>query len=402
VKVLQVSPAYYPALSFGGPIMTTLALNRLLCKNHQVTTLTTPLGLDPAAAAGIRYATPLPSPCGSTLIYQPYSGYQHFTWSPATLAWLRTNAKHFDVVMLQGVWNFPLMAAAWVCQRRGIPYLVFPHGTLSEEAVHLRSGLKKRVMLSLFVRRMLERAARIVFNTPYEVRKVQSHLHLAVTPAIIPNIVDAAEFSSLPARGALRRRLGIADDTIVLLHLGRVAPVKRLTATIGALARLRAQRHKVVLVVVGGDEAAYQAQVSKLASELGIAGEVFFTGLLGREASVQAMVDADVFVLPSMSENFGMAVAEAMLAQLPVIVSDNVGLAEDVAASGAGLVVPLADGDNGLAEAIASLIADPARRARMGEAGRAFASAAYSEAGVSAHIEQLLVAVKREVSGHAA
>lgn len=397
MKVLQVSPAYYPALSFGGPIMTTLALNRLLCKNHQVTTLTTPLGLGSDDAADIVFDTPLPSPCGSSLIYQPYSGYQHFTWSPPTLAWLRKNARQFDVVLLQGVWNFPLMAAAWVCQQQGIPYMVFPHGTLSEEAVMLRSGLKKRLMLAVFVRRMLERASRIVFTTPYEVRKVQNHLRLDITPAVIPNIVDATEFLSLPARGALRQHLGISDETIVLLHLGRVSPVKRLTTTVAALAQLRAAGRPVALVVVGGDESGYQAAVTNLATDIGVSAEIYFTGLLGRDASKQALVDADIFVLPSMSENFGMAVAEAMLAKLPVVISDNVGLAQDVEASGAGVVVPLAGGDEAFAAAIAKLIDDPSQRATMGEAGCALASAAYSEAAVTARMEALL----NEVQGGA-
>jgi glycosyltransferase involved in cell wall biosynthesis len=401
MKVLQVSPAYFPALSFGGPIMTTLALNRLLCRNHQVTTLTTPLGLGSDDAAGIVFDTPLPSPCGSELIYQPYSGYQHFTWSPASLGWLRKNARQFDVVMLQGVWNFPLMAAAWVCQQQGIPYLVFPHGTLSEEAVQLRSGMKKRIMLAVFVRRMLERAARIVFTTPYEVVKVQSHLRLDITPAMIPNIVDDTEFLSLPARGALRHQLGIAEDTTVLLHLGRVAPVKRLTTTVSALAQLRANGKPVALVVVGGDESGYQAAVTQLATELGVTADIYFTGLLGRDASKQALVDADIFVLPSMSENFGMAVAEAMLARLPVVISDNVGLAQDVAASGAGLVVPLASGDTAFAAAIAQLIDDPLQRTRMGEAGRALAKAAYSEAAVMARMEMLLNEVQGGAIRHA-
>ncbi len=61
MRVLQVSPAYYPALAFGGPIMTTLALNRLLARHHQVTTLTTPLGLSHEDAAAIVFDTPLAS-----------------------------------------------------------------------------------------------------------------------------------------------------------------------------------------------------------------------------------------------------------------------------------------------------------------------------------------------------
>lgn len=397
MKILQVSPAYYPALSFGGPIMTTLALNRLLCKRHQVTTLTTPLGLNRAELDRVRFDVPVQSPCGSSLVYQPYSGYQHFTWSPASLAWLRRNAQKFDVVMLQGVWNFPLMAAAWVCQQYGIPYVVFPHGTLSEDAVKLRSGLKKRVMFTLFVKRMLERACCVVCTTAFEVAKVRSHLHLNIDTAVIPNIVDDTEFIPLPSRGLLRHNLGISDETTVLLHLGRVSPVKRLSTTVKVLAKLRAAGKSVALLVVGGDDSGHQSEIVQLAAELGVTIDVHFTGLVGRDASIQALVDADIFILPSLSENFGMAVAEAMLARLPVVISDHVGLAQDVEAAGAGVVVPLAAGDEAFAKAVSELIDDPSRRMALIEAGHAFVKATYCEAVVASQMESLLRDVKVRV-----
>lgn len=396
MKILQVCPAYYPALSFGGPILSTLALNKLLSKRHEVTTLTTPLGLEPGDAQRIVFDRPTPSPCGGTLVYQPYSGYQHFTWSPASLAWLRRHARQFDVVLLQGVWNFPLMAAAWVCQRQGIPYALFPHGTLSEEAVTLRSGLKKRLMLALFVRSMLERASRIVFTTRYEVAKVQSHLHFKLSPAVVPNIVDDTEFDVLPPRGALRNQLQISDDAVVLLHLGRVTPVKRILTSVRVLSRLRQVGKPVVLLVVGGDESGHRAEIVELAESLGVCGQVHFTGLLGREASKQAFADADIFLLPSLSENFGMAVAEAMLARLPVVISDHVGLAQEVAGMSAGIVVPLAAGDEGFANAVSGLIDDPLQRMALAEAGRVFAQSAYSEAAVASKMERLLDDIRCE------
>jgi len=389
MKILQVGPAYYPAISIGGPIFSVYALNRMLCKRHRVTVLTTTLGLSPKEKENIEFDKPISSPCGSTLIYQPYSGYDHFTWSPASLWWLWHNARSFDVVMIQGVWNFPLMAAAWVCQQQSIPYMVFPRGTLYKETVMLRSGFKKRMMLILFVRRMLERANRILFTTQDEAVKVQSYLRFNLRAAVIPNIVDNGDFFRLPFRGSLRHRLGIEANTTVLLHLGRVSPKKGLYTTVQMLAHLRAAGKPVVLVVVGGDDSGHLSEIAHLADALGLSSEVHFTGLLGREESMQALVDADIFILPSLSENFGMAVVEAMLARLPVVISDHVGIASEVAAAGAGIVVPLEAGPEAFAKAVSDLIDDSSLRSALGAVAETFARAFYSEDAVSLGLEHL-------------
>jgi glycosyltransferase involved in cell wall biosynthesis len=398
MKILQIAPAYYPALSIGGPILSTLALNKLLTiNNHQVTTLTTPLGLCDADARKITYGTPVDSPCGSSLIYQPYSGYAHFTWSPASLRWLKKHAKEFDLVIVQGVWNFPLMAAAWVCQRDGIPYALFPHGTLYRETVNLRSGIKKRFMLLLFVRRMLKRAARVVFTTTDEAQKVQAFLGLQLRVAMVPNIVDPAEFEFLPKRGALRQLLGIPADTAILLHLGRITRKKALHTTLDVLARLHAKGKKVSLLIVGGDEAGQQAELEQQAQHLGISAAVHFTGLLDRLQITQALADSDVFMLPSLSENFGIAVVEAMMARLPVVISDHVGLAPDIAAAGSGVVVLLSEGAPAFADAVSKLLDSDEYRKVLGEAGRQFAIDNYSNAAVSDKIELLLNDIQQEI-----
>jgi len=391
LKILQVSPAYYPAICIGGPIFSTLALSKsLVASGHALTTLTTPLGLNQQDTAEVELGRSVQITRGHAIVYQPYSGYAHFTWSPPTLRWLRQHAKEFDLLILHGVWNFPLLAAAWICQRQSIPYVLYPHGTLYRDTVTLRSGLKKRIMLALFVRRMLRRAARVVFTTSDEAQKVQAFLGLKLSASIVPNIVDHSEFESLPTRGSLRRELGIPADSSVLLHLGRIATKKGLNTTLDVLARLRVAGRKVSLLIVGGDEGGLQAQLELQAQRLGIEAHVYFTGLLGRQQTLQALVDSDVFILPSLSENFGMAVVEAMLASVPVVISDHVGLAPDVASAAAGVVVPLSGGAAAFTDAVGKLLDMDEYRRELGAAGRYFAIANYSNSAVSGRVESLL------------
>jgi glycosyltransferase involved in cell wall biosynthesis len=157
-----------------------------------------------------------------------------------------------------------------------------------------------------------------------------------------------------------------------------------------AVAALRRQHRDVVLVIVGGDDEGHKTNVQAVAAELGVEDAVIFAGLLGREEGKKALVDADVFVLPSHSENFGMAVVEAMLCRLPVVVSNNVGLAEDLVRADVGVMVSLEPDASSLTAALAALLDDKARRESLAERGRPFAIKNYDVAAVQARIEQLV------------
>jgi len=105
-----------------------------------------------------------------------------------------------------------------------------------------------------------------------------------------------------------------------------------------------------------------------LAARRGVAGDIVWTGFLEGREKLAALADADLFVLPSYSENFGLAVVEAMACGVPVVISDHVGIHREVAAAGAGYVVPC--DATALADAIARLVKAPESRARLGARGR--------------------------------
>jgi glycosyltransferase involved in cell wall biosynthesis len=299
------------------------------------------------------------------------------------------------LAILHGVWNFPVIAAAQICHAQGVPYIVFPHGTLNPRAIELRASCQKHALLNLGVRKNLGHAARIAFSTHSEAERVAAYLRQPLTPFVLPNIVEASDFASLPERGSFRVRHGISESTQVIIHYGRVARVKGIEFVVRAVARLRGQKRDVVLVVVGGDEGGYRTHLENIASELGVRGSLIFTGLLDRQEGRKVLVDADVFVLASHSENFGIAVIEAMLCRIPVVVSDNVGLAEELVRGDVGVMVSVdADGVL-LAKAIALLLDDKPRRQSLGKRGRQFAIDNYDVSAVQGRIEQLVaVSVK--------
>ena len=148
------------------------------------------------------------------------------------------------------------------------------------------------------------------------------------------------------------------------------------------------------LAVIGGDEEGYQTVIERCAESFGIHDKVIFTGLVQRDEGIQAMVDADVFVLPSLSENFGMAVVEAMQCNLPVVLSDNVGIAPDISKAGAGIMVSLSTENQPLIEAIAALLRNPEERYLLGKKGKQFAIEHYDEKAVTSILNELLSLIK--------
>lgn len=390
MNILQVSPAVYPAISIGGPIYSMLSLSNLLTRKHDLVVLATTLGLDEDQRSKVTYDEHTRSDSGGRIVYRRYFGYPNFTFSPGSLIWLIRNADAFDLAILHGVWNFPIIAAALVCRWRKIPYVIFPHGTLYRETVEMRSGAYKRLMLKLGVGKLLERAARIVFTTNDEAHKVTEYLGLNLRPFVVPNIVESNGFASLPAFGAFRKKYGIPEATRVLIHYGRITQKKGIEFAIKAVAALRRQGRDVMLAIVGGDAEGYKSVLQELLISLDIEEGVIFTGMVGREEGISAMVDSDLFVLASYSENFGMAVVEAMLCGLPVVISEHVGLAEDVANADAGVVVPLADDAAPLIKALSLLLDDDARRDFLSRRGRQFAIDNYDAPAVEAGIDALL------------
>src|SRR5262249_7650969 len=151
------------------------------------------------------------------------------------------------------------------------------------------------------------------------------------------NGINVTEYANLPPRGTFRETHGIPNDRLVLLFLGRLHPKKGFDLLLPAFARLK---DDTLLIFAGPSEERYQHSLKEEAIRLGIADRVLFTGMLLGSGKLAAFVDADLFVLPSYQENFGIAVAEALAAGLPVVISDQVNIHAEVAAAGAGGVVP--------------------------------------------------------------
>ena len=281
---------------------------------------------------------------------------------------LRETAE-LDLVHIHMLYRFPQSAAAFVSRRSAVPYCVQPHGALEPVLYHKRERRSaKRLYEKLVENRNLNNAAGLIYTAEGEKQAVD-FLKLRAPAFVVPLGIDLPQVE--PVRGLFRQSRGLEDKELIV-WMGRLVPIKGLDILVRAFARLARVRPSAVLVLIGPDTGNLADGLRGLMAELGLApGRVIFTGMLQGEEKQRALKDADVFVLPSHTENFALAAVEAMALGCPAIVSQGVKTAPDIAAAGAGLVVAMDAA--ALETAMDRMLDDGAMRAGMGEAARRFA-----------------------------
>jgi glycosyltransferase involved in cell wall biosynthesis len=298
-----------------------------------------------------------------------------YTFSWPLSRWLARHVRDYDLVHVHALFSFASVAAAHWAARAGVPYVVRPLGTLNRWGMEVRRPWLKRLSFSLIERRILRNAARIHYVSEQE-RAEATRLGVSGRATVVPLGVDLAPFDALPARGSVRERDPAWAGRTLALFLSRLDRKKGLDLLLAALAQARAREADVALTVAGNGDAAFERAVRRDAVRLGIETDIRWTGFLDGREKLAALADADLFVLPSYSENFGVAAVEAMAAGLPVVVSDQVGIHREVAEARAGLVVPC--DPEALADAMLTLASDPALRAKLGARGRQLARDRFS------------------------
>jgi glycosyltransferase involved in cell wall biosynthesis len=233
--------------------------------------------------------------------------------------------------------------------------------------------------------RTLDRAAEIRFTTDAE-REDASRLGFEAPATVIPHPYESRRSpGAWPAPSGVRRDDARAAPRV--LFLSRIDPKKGLDLLLPAMDEVRRRVPEARLLLAGSGPDAYERAIRREIGELGLGEAVTMAGFLEGREKERALASADVFVLPSRQENFGVAAVEAMDAGLPVVLSRGVGIWREVERAGAGLVVDRAP--EAVASALVDLLADPDRRERMGADGRALVRERFSPHEVGEQVSAL-------------
>lgn len=271
-----------------------------------------------------------------------------------------------DVVHIHALYFFHTMVAGALCRWHGVPYLFCPHGALNPYLLR-RHRWRKKLMEVLFQDRVLRHAGAIHYASEEEMRLAAPYAHNP-RGAVVANALDPSGFEPLPPRGELRRRHGEIGDRKVILFLGRLHVTKGLDVLARAFGRIARERDDVHLVVAGPDDGIQPRLEGWLQAE-GVRHRATFTGHLEGRSKLAAFRDADIFVLPSYSESFGISAAEAMICGVPVVLSEHVNIWREVRSADAGIVARC-DADE-MAARVTELLDDPVRRRLLGNNGKA-------------------------------
>lgn len=367
MRILYISSYYKPAYIYGGPARSIAAMcEALVRQGAQVTVLTTNADGDKALDV------PLEQPVnvgGVTVLYYPTAGGfpRSFFYSPALARACEGTVREHDIVVLETFFTHPTGPAVRACRKWGKSYIIPQRGQLLPWALK-QKPFKKRLYMTLVGRYYLNHAAGLLCSDPMELEAMQAH-RLNAPLFVIPNGLDTAQWRHLPPRGALRRQLGIPESAPLLLMLGRLHRVKKPELAVEMLGLL--ERQDVHLVFAGPDEEGYQPRLRARASVLGCAERLHFPGLLRDASLLQAMADADLFLMPSRMESFGLAAVEAMACGLPVLLSENVPVGRWVDAAGAGRQVQATP--QAFAKACDDMLSDSTALKEMGKRARSLA-----------------------------
>lgn len=297
---------------------------------------------------------------------------QRFAISPQHALALRAHATHADIVHNHSLWSMVNVAAGWVVPGHRAKLVTSPRGTLSNWAL-AHSKRRKQLMWPL-QRRVLQRADLLHATSEQEYADIR-HAGLRTPVAVIPNGIDLT--AQLPPRQG-------ETAMKILLFLSRVHPVKGIELLLDAWAALEAQHPDWTLRIVGPGEADYLAALHARAAGAGVR-RVTFTGPRYGDAKTAEYRNADLFVLPTHSENFGMVVAEALAQECPAIVSHGAPWA-GLETEGCGWWIPN-DVDN-LRVALGAAMAMPAPALHaMGAKGRAWMQRDFSWDAIAADME---------------
>ncbi|MEG4586352.1 hormogonium polysaccharide biosynthesis glycosyltransferase HpsP [Microcoleus sp. MOSTC5] len=385
MRILQIIPSI--SLVYGGPSQMVLGLSAALAsRGADVTIITTDSNGD---IGQIPLDVPLNQPIkqnGYQIIYFRCSPFRRYKFSLSLLQWLNENAKQFDLAHIHALFSPVTTFAATIARYRHLPYIIRPCGMLDPADLQKKKRLKQ-IYAALLERPNLAGAAAIHFTSKQEA-KISERFGVGSTGKMpVPRNLDFTGKMPVPrdlviplgvTAGLFPKRLRGESQVPIILFMSRIEPKKGLDLLIPALESILETGVEFHFILAGSSpqDADYETKIKVQIQNSSLAKYTTITGFVSGDLKRELLTKADLFVLPSYYENFGIAVAEAMAAGVPVAISDRIHIAEDIQQAEAGWVEPLEIG--AIANSIKSALLNPQERQRRGLNGKEYAEKHYN------------------------
>lgn len=319
MKILQINASYKPAYIYGGPTMSVAKLSEQLVKaGNEITVFTTTangkyeLAVDPNKSILVD---------GVSVTYFKRITKDHSHLSPGLLLNLWRNVRKFDIIHIHAWWNLVSVFSAFIALIRNVPVVISPRGTLSDYSFQNKNSLIKILIHKFLGKPLLQRS--YLHATSAAEKKTLLNI---VKPA---GIFDLANFVRLARSSSKKQSPG---PVLKLLFLSRVEEKKGLDILLHALPRLNAPYH---LTIAGNGDENYITLLKNIAHYNHSENNISWIGFQN-ENKFDVFSEHDLLVLPSYNENFGNVVIESLSAGTPVLISEQVGLADYVTKNNLG------------------------------------------------------------------
>jgi len=370
---------------------------------------------------------------GYQIIYFRCYPWRRYKFSLSLLQWLNENARQFDLAHIHALFSPVTTFAATIARYHKLPYIMRPCGMLDPADLQKKKRLKQ-IYAAVLERPNLAGAAAIHFTSKEEA-KISERFGLGSTGKMpvprdldstgkmpvprdldstgkmpvprdldstgkmpVPRDLDSTGKMPVPRDLDFTGKMPVPRDLVIplgvtaglfpkrlresevpiILFMSRIEPKKGLDLLIPALESILALGIEFHFILAGSNpqDAEYETQIKVQIQNSSLAKYTTITGFVSGDLKVELLTKADLFVLPSYYENFGIAVAEAMTAGVPVAISDRIHIAEDIQQAEAGWVEPLEIG--AIAHSIKSALLNPQERQRRGLNGQEYARKHYN------------------------
>lgn len=336
MKILIVIPSFTECI--GGPVSMIMSLSKYYkLAGHEVTIATTNWNCEEVIDIPVN-------------IFHEHENYKiiyfdffqsnirllnQFCFSLPLFRFFQKNIQEYDIVHTHSVFLFPTFAAAYWAHKKGVPYFITPHGILQKELL-LKNGLIKRLYSNIIEKRSFKYATGIHCLTEYEKQSLQDLDFCTDHSFVIPNGIDSSVYNDIQ-NNFFQIHFPKHNEKKKIVFLSRINWKKGLDTLIPSIARLIEFRDDIHLFLAGPDNENYLETVNTLIQQYNVGEYITYIGVLKGKEIHSFLKSADVFVLPSYSEGFSMAIVESLAAGTPVVITPHCNF-DDVETFRAGII----------------------------------------------------------------
>jgi len=318
VKILHVTPVFYPAKAFGGIVGVSYEITKILAKRgHEVTVYSTD------ANKGSRIEKKFDNISEVDVYYfrnlSNYLAWNNRLFLPLEMILaIKSNIKNFDVIHIHDYRTLLSVVVSHYARKFGIPYILQPHGAISS---NVSKRTFKKVFDLIFGKKILEHSSRVIALNKTEAEICENLGVRRSNIVILPNGINLAGYKNLPKKGEFKSRYEIHEKESIILYVGRIDKSKGIDLLVKVFANILKRIDNAKLVIIGIDDG-YLSILKDMINSLKIEDKVIFTGFVPEKEKLAAYVDADVFVTPTFY-GFPLTFLEAMACGVPIVTTNK-------------------------------------------------------------------------------